>query len=247
MMRRGLATAIAASVGVLVAASALAAGPINGGATVTAPAVRGVQVQINPPPPPPAALTARYRVTVNINWTSATHPGTLPGGSHVSQPVLAVHGAPGVMFVVGGQASPGIEAMAERGATGTLVAELGQNAQVARVAVGAGTSTPAIGTRTFDVDVNQFVHRVSLVTMLAPSPDWFVGFADRAMFVDGQWVDTLSFPLGSYDAGTDNGANFTSGDSDTQPRLPVSGPRDAAFAGAAAQNPFGTVTITKIG
>ena len=245
VIRRGLTTAIAVSLGVVVAASAVAAGPdISGGATVVAPAERGTQVQINRPP---AAPTARYRVTVNINWTNSTHPGTLPGNAHVSSPIIAVHGAPGAMFTVGGQASPGIEAMAERGTTSTLVAELLGNDQVIRVATVSGVPAPAVGSRTVDVDVLQLDHRISLVTMLAPSPDWFVGFADRATFVDGQWIDSVTFPLGNYDAGTDSGSSFTSANANTRPQQSISSPDDATFASAAAQNPFGTVTVTKIG
>jgi hypothetical protein len=245
VIHRGLTTAIAVSLGVVVATSAVAAGPdISVGATVAAPAERGAQVQVNPPPAP---LTARYRVTININWTGATHPGTLPGNAHVSSPIIAVHGAPGAMFAVGGQASSGIEAMAERGTTGTLVAELAGNDQVTRVATVSGVPAPAVGSRTVDLDVLQRGHRISLVTMLAPSPDWFVGFADRATFVDGQWIDSVTFPLGNYDAGTDSGSSFTSANADTQPQQPISGPDDATFATAAARNPFGTVTITRIG
>ncbi len=236
VIRRALTTAAVASIGLAVATSAIAMGPmISGGATVTAPADRGTQVQVNPPPATP---TARYRVTVNIDWTSSTHPGTLPSNAHVSAPVIAVHATPGAMFAVGTQASSGIEAMAERGITSTLVGELNSNVDVTHVAAGG---------RSFDVDVAQFDHRISLVTMLAPSPDWFVGFAGRATFVDGQWIESVTFPLGNYDAGTDSGSAFTSPNANTQPQQPISGPDDAAFAAAAAQNPFGTVTITKIG
>jgi hypothetical protein len=245
VIRRGLTTAIAVSLGVAVATSAVAVGPnISGGATVAAPAERGMQVQVNPPPATP---TARYRVTININWTGATHPDTLPGNAHVSSPIIAVHGAPGAMFAVGGQASAGIEAMAERGITGTLVAELAGNDRVIRVATVSGVPAPAVASRSVDVDVLQLDHRISLVTMLAPSPDWFVGFADRATFVDGQWIDSVTFPLGNYDAGTDSGSSFTSANANTQPQQPISGPDDATFATAAAQSSFGTVTITKIG
>jgi hypothetical protein len=199
-------------------------------------------VQVEPPPAPP---TARYTVTMNIVWTSSTHPGTVPSGAHVSSPVLAVHQTPGAMFVVNGLASPGIEAMAERGATSGLVAELGSTPGVSSVQTRAGVT--GSGSRSFTIDVTQADDLISMVTMLAPSPDWFLGFGDLDLFVGGAWVDTFTFPLANYDAGTDSGSNFTSGDADTQPPLPISGPRDAPFIAAAAENPFGTVTITRIG
>lgn len=237
---------IVATTCVVLAAPATAAGPtISAGAEATAPADRGEeQVQVDPPP---AAPTARYRVTLAVDWTGATHPTTLPGNAHVSAPVLAVHSTPGAVFTSGGQASAGVEQMAETGSTSTLVAELSGNAQVAIVRTAAGVPAPAVGSRTFDIDVDQSTHLISAVTMLAPSPDWFVGFADSATFVDGQWITSQTFPLRNYDAGTDSGATFTAGNSDTRPQQPISGPGDAAFSSAAAEGAFGTVTITKIG
>jgi hypothetical protein len=247
MLRRLIAVTAMLGAIALGGASIAAMEPaVTGPAAVLDTAVRGEQVQVNPPPPPPATPTARYRVTLNVNWTSATHPGTLPGNAHLSAPVLAVHGAPGAMFTVGGASSPGIEAMAERGSTGTLVAELNANDQVISVRTGAGVPAPAVGTRTFDVTVLQLDHRISLVSMLAPSPDWFVGF-DLATFVDNQWIGSVTMPLGNYDAGTDSGSGFTSGNADTNPAQNISGPRDGSFAAAVGEGAFGTVTITKIG
>jgi len=245
MIRRLMIVTTALASVALVGATTLAMGTaVTGPAEVMEVADRGAtQVVVNPPP---ATATARYRVTLTVNWTAVTHPGTLPGNAHFSRPVLAVHGAPGAMFGVGALASRGIERMAEGGFIDTLSAELNANVQVASIASAAGIPAPASGSRTFEVDVDQAFHRISLVSMLAPSPDWFVG-ADEATFVNGQWIDTVVVPLGDYDSGTDSGSGFTSGNADTQPAQPISGPRDAAFAAAAAENPFATVTITRIG
>jgi len=252
MFRRFTFTTIALTSVAMVGATALVAvgSAVSGPAQVFEVADRGAeQVQTNPPPATP---TARYRVTLNANWTSSTHPGSLPPNEHFSPPVIAVHSAPGAMFTVGSLASPGIEAMAEVGSTGGLISELTGSGQVSTVDAGSripgpGSSAPAVSSPTFDVDVSQSGHLISVVSMLAPSPDWFVGFADRATFVDGQWIDSVTFPLGNYDSGTDSGPGFTSGNADTQPAQPISGPRDSAFIAAAAENPFATVTITKIG
>jgi len=199
------------------------------------------------PPPPPAADTATYRVTLVGNWVAATHPTTLPGNAHFSDPVIAVHGAPGAMFTVGQNASPGIEEMAEVGRTSTLLGELGAMPGVIFADVASGIDAPATSDRSFDITVTQAAPLVSLVTMLAPSPDWFVGFADQTVFVDGQWIDGVAFDLGNYDAGTDSGPGFSSDNAATSPAAPVDGPRDDAFAAAAAEGVFGTVTITKTG
>ncbi len=228
----------------LAAGGALAAsGVVSTSAAATEPAGRSAaQTVVNAPPPPPAA-TARYRITIDIAFDASTHPGTAPPNPHVSPPVIATHRGSGVMF--GAFATRGVEAMAELGQTVPLVAELRANPDVADVQVTTGVA--GIGTRTVLVDLTHSADSLSLVTMLAPSPDWFIGFADLDLLGYGGWVPSVTFALGNYDAGTDSGAQFTSPNADTQPRQPISGPRDAAFVAAAGQNPFGTVTITRIG
>ena len=197
--------------------------------------------------PPTAADTATYRVTLAVNWVAATHPTTLPGNAHFSDPVIAVHGAPGTLFAVGQPASAGIEEMAEVGRTGTLLDELSTAASLTSADSTNGIDAPATAERSFDITVTQDAPLVSLVTMLAPSPDWFVGIADQNTFVDGQWIDAVTVEFGNYDAGTDSGSGFSSDNADTSPKEPVAGPRDDAFAAAAAEAAFGTVTMTKTG
>ena len=102
-------------------------------------------------------------------------------------------------------------------------------------------------TRTFVLTLDQDADLISLTTMLAPSPDWFVGFADRELFVDGAWVESVEVALGNYDAGTDSGTEFAAPDADTRPPTPISGPVDAAFVAAVDEHPFGVVRIERIG
>lgn len=54
--------------------------------------------------------------------------------------------------------------------------------------------------------------RVSLVAMVAPSPDWFVGVHDLPLFASNQWQSRVTVPLEVYDAGTDDGLSFGSAD-----------------------------------
>ncbi len=199
-------------------------------------------------PPLPGPETARYRVTIVQQWDGSTHPGTLPPNPHTSPAVLAAHGRAGDVFAVGSLASPGIEIMAERGGTNTLRAELNANPTVTDVDTGRGIDTDDTpNTDQLEVDVSRDAGFISLVTMLAPSPDWFIGFSGFSAYTGGGWVERVEIPLGSYDAGTDSGVGFTSGDIDTQPRVPVSGPRDAPFIAAAGQNPFAFAIIERIG
>ena len=222
--------------------SGAAAAPIDGSGSVTVSATRiGNQVSTKPLPPAP---TARYRITIVSEWTPASHPVTRPSNSHFSPTVLANHGEPGDLFVVGALASPGIEQMAETGATGTLRAELAGDGSVSEVA--PGTPIFGIGQNSFEVTAGRGDDLVSLVTMLAPSPDWFVGVRDVDLLRADGWVDRLDLDLVNYDAGTDSGPGFTSPNADTNPAQVISGPRDAAFAQAAAENPFGRVVIERL-
>lgn len=223
---------------------------VDRAAKATTPAVRGVAFQVGDDPvepPPPQPTTARYRVALNIVWDPTTHPTTIPAPArrpHVSPPVLATHAATNDMFARGAVASNGIEAMAETGATGSLVAEMGANSNVTSVAT--RSSIFGAGSTSFEVDLSQTANMVSLVTMLAPSPDWFVGVNSLPLFVDGAWVSSLDANLAAYDAGTDSAPGFVHSNTDTNPAQPISGPRDPAFVSADAEGRFGFVTITRL-
>ena len=212
------------------------------GGTATARAERiGNQTSTKPLPPAP---TARYRITIVSEWTPSSHPATRPSNSHFSPTVVVNHGSPGDLFVVGALASPGIEQMAETGATGTLRAELAADGSVSEV--GIGSSIFGVGQNTFEVTAARGDDLISLVTMLAPSPDWFVGVRDVDLLGADGWVDRVELDLGNYDAGTDSGPGFSSPNVDTNPAQVISGPRDAAFAQAAAENRFGRVVIERL-
>jgi hypothetical protein len=53
--------------------------------------------------------------------------------------------------------------------------------------------------------------------MIAPTPDWFVGIRDYLLFDNGVWVQDVTFDLGIYDAGTEDGDQFSGDNPDTNP------------------------------
>ena len=59
-------------------------------------------------------------------------------------------------------------------------------------------------------------------TMVAPSPDWFVGVRGVPLIEKGKWVERKSIPLYPYDAGTDSGRTFRSPNAVTGPRENIS-------------------------
>ena len=109
--------------------------------------------------------------------------------------------------------------MAETGATEVFVPEV-------QTLVRSGYAHEAIKGRRIDSpgqDSQELTFTIehnllTFVSMIAPSPDWFVGTNEVSMIQDGEWVDGFQIELAAYDAGTDSGSDFTSSDQDTQPR-----------------------------
>jgi len=63
---------------------------------------------------------------------------------------------------------------------------------------------------------------VTLVSMIAPSPDWFVGVADLPLLRNDRWVDSLTVELHGWDAGTDDGTTYAAMNAPAMPHVPIS-------------------------
>ena len=84
--------------------------------------------------------------------------------------------------------------------------------------------------------------KVTLVTMIAPSPDWFVGVDALELRPGGQWVNELTVSLLAWDAGTDDGTAFTSPNKNSNPKQPIALITGGPFFG---NDPLGTFTFTR--
>ena len=123
-----------------------------------------------------SAATASYTVTFDATWSQATHSNAYPPGAHFSLLIGGVHNDQVSFWSPGGLASAGIEQMAEVGGTTALQAEI-------QAAINAGTGSTVIqgsgilspGSTSVSFEVSDAFPLVTLVTMVAPSPDWFVG------------------------------------------------------------------------
>jgi len=190
-----------------------------------------------------AESTATYRVTFDAEWSSSTHPGSYPGGAHFSSLIGGVHNDSVRFWELGGIATPGIEIMAETGSASTLFNEVTSaiNAGDAlEVVTGPGLGAPDSGSTEFDATTAMPL--LTLVTMVAPSPDWFVGIDSLSLRDGSGWVDSLVVDLYAYDSGTDAGTGFFSGNSDVTPHDPISDfSVTAPFAGTPR---LGTFTLT---
>ncbi|XP_068207407.1 spondin-1-like [Palaemon carinicauda] len=81
--------------------------------------------------------------------------------------------------------------------------------------------TPPISQGVGDTHSQVFVDgnhsRISLISKIVPSPDWFVGVDSFELCEDGNWVDNVKIQVDPMDAGTDNGLTFTSPNWPTSP------------------------------
>ena len=196
----------------------------------------------------PASQTARYRVTFRATWSRSTHPTDFPASAHFSPLVGGTHDARVRFWSEGDAASAGIRDMAERGRTSPLDLEVGSAiaaGTAARVLSGGAIDTTP-GAVTLDFDINQTHPLVTLVSMIAPSPDWFVGASALPLFENGRWIDERRVDLVPWDAGTDSGATFTSADSVTIPPRPVSRIITAPLSPAGRVTPLGTFTFSRL-
>lgn len=187
-----------------------------------------------------------YSVRFDSEWSATTHPQSFPPNPHMSPLIGGTHNASYSMWAPGNTASPGVERMAETGGTLILESELTSpvrfgNTNTVISGGGIGTSPGTVLT-TFEIAASHPL--VSLVSMIAPSPDWFVGVHDLSLIENGEWISELTVDLFAYDAGTDSGVGYTSGNADTNPAQPISALVDGVFEVNSTVPRLGTFTFT---
>lgn len=160
-----------------------------------------------------------YLVRFDSEWSAATHPTSFPPNPHMSPLIGGTHNASYAMWAPGELARSGMESMAETG--GTLLLQSEVNSRIGFGSAysiisggGIGVSPGAVET-TFDIAGSHPL--VSLVSMIAPSPDWFVGVHGLSLVENGEWISSLTVDLYPYDSGTDSGTGYTSANADTDP------------------------------
>lgn len=175
---------------------------------------------------------ARYEVVFSSRWTEKTHPLDYPGPkfaglsvAHFS-PIIGASHAPGyALFAEGSAPSPGLENLSENGKHAPLDAEIKSamaSGSVLALLENAEPLKDHSKTLTAQVDVDAAHPDVSLVAMIAPSPDWFAGVKDVNLLENGQWVAEKTIDLLPYDSGGDDGTTFRASDADTSPKKPTS-------------------------
>jgi hypothetical protein len=168
------------------------------------------------------AATVSYTVQFQATWSSSTHPGAYPPSAHFSALIGGVHNDQVNFWAPGGLATPGIEQMAELGGTTLLRGEI-QSAITAgsAAAIIAGSNVNSPGSTTVSFDVSSTHPLVTLVTMVAPTPDWFVGVHGLDLRDGAGWKNEIALDLYAYDAGTEEGVGFSLANDATVPPQPI--------------------------
>jgi hypothetical protein len=199
------------------------------------------------------AAPVRYRVEFTPLWTKANFPFDYPDTSLIHKPhfsglIGAAHDGSVVLFREGQMPTPGLERLSEEGKHQPLDAEIGTAVAAGR-ALGVIESGPlkdfsqTVATE-FAVDAAH--SRVSLVAMIAPSPDWFVGVADIDLLDMGAFTGKLEVDGFAWDSGGDAGITFLADDVDTSPKLPSALSADRRFKKDGKTMPVGRFVFTRL-
>lgn len=170
-----------------------------------------------------AENSATYTLTFQSVWSAQTHPEGFPSNPHFSGLIGATHRATVSFWDPESLASPGIQAMAELGRKSPLDEEVQaaiDSGDAARI-ISGGEIALSPGSVEVEFTMDPGYPLVTVVSMIAPSPDWFVGVRGLSLCAGGEWVDSLTVNLYAYDAGTDSGDDYTSLNQPTVPPEPI--------------------------
>ncbi len=159
----------------------------------------------------------------------------------------ATHDSTVAFWAAGELASTGIKNMAETGSKTVLSSEVDaatQQGSTERVLSGGGIN-PSPGSVSLTFTISEAYPLVTLVSMLAPSPDWFVGVAGLSLRAEGLWMDTLAVDLFTYDAGTDSGTSYTAANQATDPPASIAQIETGSFVINDAVPPVATFTFIR--
>jgi hypothetical protein len=192
--------------------------------------------------------TALYQITFTSNWSQTTHPhpsSSLPGSAHWSAFVGGTHNGSVSFWQAGTLASPGLEQVAEIGSSATFLSEI--SAEItngnADQTFNLGALNSAGGSVSGEVTVDSNFPHVTIVSMIAPSPDWFVGVSGVSLWDGTDWVSPVTVDLYPYDAGTEEGTDYSLSNPATTPNENVA---NVSGQHVFSAQPMGTLTFTKM-
>ncbi|NQV73838.1 T9SS type A sorting domain-containing protein [bacterium] len=174
--------------------------------------------------PARAQEVAQFNVLFESTWSAQTHPVAFPGNPHFSGLIGTTHNSDATYWALGQLASQGIKNMAETGSKTSLVSIFNgsDDAGMSDYRINAGGIGTSPGSVVVSFSARESHPLLTLVSMLAPSPDWFVGVSGLPLRSPQGWIAYQEVDLYVYDAGTDSGASYAAANAATVPATPIS-------------------------
>jgi len=206
-----------------------------------------------PAAPPAAARStmpaapAEYTVIIKSTWTKTSHPFEYPSDAHFSGMIGASHNAKYSIFAIGRRPTPGLERLSEEGKHSPLDTEI-------RAAIDQGNALMLFesgGLKNWKDSMMSTVRvdpghpLVSVVNMIAPSPDWFTGASSINLAENGGWITRRTVTLYAYDSGGDDGKTYKAPDRDTNPKKPTTRAATRHFVIHGRVKPVATLTLVR--
>ena len=194
-------------------------------------------------PPCLGQTSALYDITFASTWNSTDH-GSLPGNAHWSKLVGATHKTSNAFLQIGEFATTGIKNIAETGNNTIFNTEV--TMEISNGEADQYINGPNLGTATgdmfiSDLEVTKAFPLLTLVSMIAPSPDWMIAINGYNLLdAVGNWKTSVTLDIFAYDSGTDSGTDYSSSNSSTDPFQSISMIIGSPFQG----NKIGTLSIT---
>ena len=182
-----------------------------------------------------AQSTANYNISVTTTWNATDHGSSalgnnLPNDPHWSALALVTHKNRNEFLQLGGLASQGVQNIAELGANASFQSQVNEAILAANAdqSLQSGFSPRGSSSSTSinSITVSETYPLVTFLSMIAPSPDWFIAVNSETLrsgndTVNNGWKDTYSIELFAYDAGTDDGLDYDSNNAPSNPKVGI--------------------------
>lgn len=168
----------------------------------------------------PLFTEATYTIEVKGKWMLPDF--TVPAGVHFTNFAGMVHNLNGELWKPSKLATKGVENVAEVGTTTVILAEIDSIIRAKNALSLIFFAPPsATGSRASTIYCNSNFSFVSMASMIAPSPDWFIGLSGLNLYANNKWVTDTTVQLFVFDAGTEDGDVFGYSNPATMPQQPI--------------------------
>lgn len=176
-------------------------------------------------------IAASYTATLTTEFTEENFPQEYPSNASFGPLVIITHAADIDIYSIGEFASDGFKTYVETGdvdALGSFISGQVGEENEGRFNISTNGTLNVNETRDIELTFTPTLTRVTIISNLNPSPDWFIGI-DSFDIVDGdELVDEANFSLTLLDAGSRAGTSYDS--SDTIENSTIGNSDDAPFS-----------------